>query len=79
MSIMLAIAALQGGLAGADDAALTRRYGQPSDIRSGEERTLTWSDLEPDKAESLHRDGIRRIVVIRNAAGRRVHIMRTIK
>ena len=59
-----------------DDAELRRRYGQPSDIQAGPERTLTWSDLESDKAAALHRDGLKRIMIVETGGTRTMHVVK---
>lgn len=74
MILLLTAAAVQA--VPVDDATLRRRYGVPSDIRAGGERVLTWSDLEADKAPALHRDGLRRIMIVEKDGVRQAHVVR---
>lgn len=74
MTLLLMAAAVQA--APVDDATLRRRYGAPSDVRAGGERILTWSDLDVDKAPALHRDGLKRVMIIETDGVRRVHVLK---
>ena len=51
---------------------IVAKYGEATDVSTGDETIITWSDL--DAPRNLSRDGIRIIVLIRHGTSTRVHV-----